>query len=173
MKTFKILFAAVIIAGFATSAMATDDDATAKADARVITAIDVTKFADLQFGQMFPNESKAVDLEGNTEHPLTEDVQAARFDVTASIGSALTLEYTTLPSTLAGPGGATIDITYVSGFGTSNDGTDTTALDVNDENSIDSPADLFYVFLGGTVTSGEGQAPGVYQADITLTATYN
>ncbi len=178
MKTFKILFAAVIIAGFATSAMAqqSDNDNVA-ANAEVLAPIEVTGAENLEFEIVSPGIPKTVNLDGTAEGgTITENEQAARFDITAGNSANVTLSFTSIPGTLAN-GEESLPISYIAAWGTASDYAETfEPVNVTENQPTEattSESGEIYVFLGGTVTPDAAQAQGNYTADITLTVTYN
>ncbi len=175
MKTFKILFAAVIIAGFATSAMAQDIEARAE----VMSPIEIFGQVDLNFSLVAQGIAKSVDLEdGVTGGAAQGDETTGRFRVQADTGSNVSWEFSTLPTVLDRDGGTeTMPISYVAGWSNVEAGTDMQdegAITEDNGHTVNSVVGgEFFVFLGGEVTPAAGQAAGVYEADVTLTAEYN
>jgi hypothetical protein len=186
MKTFKILFAAIIIAGFATSAMAQqNDNANVNAEATVLQQISVANQADLLFALVSPGVDKTIALDDEvTAGTETGGEQAGRFLVSAGASSEITLSFTDIPAVLTRDGGSeTMAINYTSAWGVTTDGsgaantvnvtedalTTISTFPTNDAGGVNG----IYVFLGGTVEPTTGQEAGVYEASIQLTAEYN
>ncbi len=178
MKTFKILFAAVIIAGFATSAMAQQsDNDNVTANAEVLAPIEVDGAENLEFEIVSPGIAKTVNLDGSAEGgTITENEQAARFDITAGGSANVLLSFTTIPGTLSN-GSATLPISYVAAWGTASTYAETFApvnvIEDQTTSATTSESGEIFVFLGGTVTPDVNQAQGNYSSEITLTVTYN
>ncbi len=176
MKTLKILFAALIIAGFATSAMAQDQ---IEARAEVMSPIEIFGQVDLNFSLVAQGIAKSVDLEdGVTGGAAQGDETTGRFRVQADTGSNVSWEFSTLPTVLDRDGGSeTMPITYRAGWSNVEAGTemqDEGAITEGNGHTVNTfVGGEFFVFLGGEVTPAAGQAAGVYEADVTLTAVYN
>lgn len=194
--TVKIMAAVAVMMGFAFNAMGQNATDNATATANVVSTISVTKAQDLNFGQVSVGVDKSVDIDGTATSTGTvtssAGVTVGRFKVYAEAGSNVGLQFTTLPTTLAGPSAATMSIKYVedhagvaknfAGYGTAENAGGATRFDPNSAttvgsgtfptNSLDSKNGI-YVFLGGTVEPQGTQTPGSYTANITLTATYN
>ncbi len=181
----KILFAALIIAAFGMNALAQDTD-DIKAKAIVAAEISVTEEVDLDFRNVVQNVVKTVDTRNAvTAGTATGDETSGQFHVEKGAYTDVNVEFTTLPATLAGPGEATLPISFDNAvFGrlsltVSNDG----GVEFNPTSDIDTDNDgttapffdtaSFRVYLGGSVTPAETQAPGDYEADVTLTVSYN
>ena len=171
MKTLKILFAAVVLVGFTTSALAqnnTDSDSDElNATAVILADLNVTQENDLDFGQLFPGEDSEVALDNES---------AGRFLVDAADGSSVTLELTGLGDlALVGDSETTLPTTFTAGWAEDDeyDNGATEWTDPNQQLSITGTPASFYVFLGGTVTPDPNQTPGTYEKEITLTAEYN
>jgi hypothetical protein len=179
MKTFKILFAAIIIAGFATSAMAQTADIEAKAE--VMSPIEITGLTDLNFSLVAQGIAKSIDLVDEVSGGAAQgDETTGIFQVEAATGSNVSWEFSVLPSALDRDGGSeTMPITYVAGWSNVNDGDGTGmqnegAITQGNGYTVNEVVDgEFFVFLGGEVTPAAGQEAGVYTADVTLTAEYN
>jgi hypothetical protein len=185
--TIKILATLTVVLGFAMGAMAQSghtDNANIAGKAIVLQAMDVTGVTDLDFGWVSPGLAKTINLENvATGGQVGEGTQTTGvFTVSAAPNSNVQVQFTTLPANLAY---LTNDLpigTYTAGYHTANPfsgGTTFTAAtgtqvsvgnfptnDISGSNGI-------YVFIGATVTPGATQAAGTYEANITLTATYN
>lgn len=179
----------VMMTGFITSALA--DGSTASNDitgsATVMQAITVAPSQNMNLGIVSPNLSKTIDLTGNTTGGQAGNgtEAAGRFIVSAGIGTDVVVEYTALPTVLLF-GTEELPIAYTAGYHTaiptvgvafpgttfSAAGTANLYSGVFPNNNISS-ANAIYVFLGATVTPDADQVAGLYEADITLTATYN
>lgn len=176
MKTFKILFAAVIFAGFATTAMAQDIEARAE----VMSPIEIDGQEDLNFRLVAQGITKSVDLEGEVTGGAAQgDETAGRFRVQADTGSNVSWNFSVLPTELpiVGGGFQPLSISYTAGWSNVEAGTDMQdegAITEGNGHTVNSVENgEFFVFLGGTVTPAANQAAGVYEADVTLTAEYN
>ncbi len=171
MKTFKILFAAIIIAGFATSAMAqtNQDTETINANANVLVAMSVNGDRDLEFGDVSPGVNKTIDWNDETNGGI--------FSINAGAGASIEFSFTT-PSELAHTDGTSSGLTISGWDGNWADANDTeeatNSVNFTGANNVTVPStgDIF-IFLGATVEPDNDQVAGSYTAEVTLTAEYN
>ncbi len=176
MKTFKILFAAVIIAGFATSAMA-QNDITARAE--VLAPIEITGQVDLDFLLVSQGTPKTIDLLDNVTGGAAQgDESTGRFRVEAGTGSNVSWQFSVLPEVLDNEDETeTMSISYTAGWSNVEAGTDMQddgVITQGGGHTVNSVEDgEFYVFLGGTVSPDAEQEAGIYTTEVTLTAEYN
>lgn len=187
----KIYFAAlVLMTGFISTVVAEDtDNDVITGSATVMQAITVTPDQNLNLGMISPNVAKTIDLTGKTTGGQASNGTelAGRFIVSAGIGTDVNVQFTTLPSNLVYNTSNNLGITYTAGYhiaiptiGVAFPGTPfTTAATLTNidagifpTNTIGS-ANAIYVFLGATVSPTLTQVAGLYEANITLTATYN
>lgn len=184
----KMLFAAMIIAACGMNAYAQNDDPSddIKARAEVRVLISVSGEQDLEFQNVQVGEIKTVNTrDAVTAGTTSGNEKSGRFDITKGADTDVKVEFTTLPPSLAGPGEASLPISFdnesfgrlsltpiltggfefnpTSSINTSNDG----------GTSVFFNAISFSVFLGGTVTPGAEQAIGTYEEDVILTISYN
>ncbi len=175
MKTLKILFAAIIFVGFATTLKAQDIEARAE----VMSPIEIEGQQDLNFRLVAQGIAKAIDLEGTVTGGAAQgDETVGRFRVQADTGSRVQWTFSVLPTVLDRVGGTeTMPISYTAGWSNVLGGTDMqndAAIIQGGGHTVNSVVNgEFYVFLGGEVTPATGQEAGVYEADVTLTAEYN
>ncbi len=184
----KMLCAAAIIAAFGMNAFAQQDNPTddIKARAEVRVLINVTGAQDLEFQNVQVGEAKTVNTRDEvTAGTSSGDEKSGRFDITKGASTDVKVEFTTLPPSLAGPGEATLPINFDGeAFGRLNlTPILTGGIDFNPTSAINTPNDggtvdffnatAFSVFLGGTVTPEAEQVVGTYDADVTLTVSYN
>ena len=183
MKTFKILFAAIVIAGFASTAIANDPPSVSEnitGRAIVMSPIVINPDGDLDFALVSQGINKTIGFTNNvTAGTSTGGENTGRFHVEAATGSHVSFNFSTLPGILQiGEDGATMPIVYTAAWGNSNDGDeveeDLGAVIQGNGSTVEGVAGgAFYVFLGGTVQPANDQAAGTYTAEITLTAEYN
>lgn len=136
------------------------------------TALAVTNLADLGFGTVVPGTPVTVD-------PATSTV-AGKFELHGARNAQFSASFV-LPAILqAGAGGPTMPVSFGAGSGCQYDRDmqnkcapfdPRTAL-VRRLRNNPPPNDTYYVWIGGTVSPGAAQSPGVYQATITITAVY-
>ncbi len=180
----KFLAAGILLIGFTfnmTAQTTASDQIIGRAE--ILTGITVTKNTNLDFGYVSPGVNKTVAVDGSFL-PLTSNpanVTAGTFLVTAGVAASVQITFT-LPTNLingannlkiedyqasfnstAQPITGAFSYVPVSGSATQVYGTTT---------NFPSTGNL-YVYLGGTVKPTNTQVAGVYQQDITLTATYN
>ena len=188
MKSFKSILIAALSLTVSNGLMAqASQNANINANATVIQGISVTGQEALEFGTVVAGEVKTIELNGdisagdNTSVDGVIGNQAGRFLVSAAATSGVTLSFTNIPNTLSN-GSETMGITYTAGWSNNIDATSTTEVDVTEAVTTDiisfpendlSGTNGIYVFLGGTVTAVSGQAPGVYTAEVTMSAVYN
>ncbi len=175
MKTFKILFATAIIAGFsiATFAQEATDEITASANILQFVAIDDTK--DLEFGDV--NIADAA-----THQVSNNDEGAGRFDINTN--TELVLNFV-LPSALNGTSGlalsteASLPISFsATDARLSNGVADDVNVNPNEGITVASGTNgdfvpgEFSVFIGGGLAPDANQASGEYEGTITLNIEY-
>lgn len=187
----KIYFAAlVLMTGFISTAVAEDtDNDVITGSATVMQAITVTPDQNLNLGMVSPNVSKTIDLTGKTTGGQASNGTefTGRFIVSAGIGTDVNVQFTTLPPNLVYNTSNDLAIAYTAGYhtvipsvGVAFPGTTFStaatltniAAGVFPTNTIVS-ANAIYVFLGATVSPTANQLAGLYEGNITLTATYN
>jgi hypothetical protein len=182
--TIKIFATLAVVLGFAMGAMAQSDNDQIAGKAIVLQAMDVTGVTDLDFGWVSPGLAKTIDLEnvatGGQVGVGTESTGV--FTVSAAAGSDVQIQFTNLPANLEyGSEELPIDA-YTAGYDTEDPFdagttfTPATGIRVNTgvfPTNVIGSVNGIYVFIGATVTPDASQAAGTYEADITLTATYN
>jgi hypothetical protein len=188
MKKINFLFALALVMGLGMSAFSqSTDNANVLGKALVLQGIDVTGITPLDFGWVSPGLAKTIDLENvATGGQVGEGTQSTGvFTVSAAAGSNVQLQFTTLPVHLSYLTNQLSIGDYAAGYHTANPftgGTTFTAAtgtQVADGSFPTNPiglepaVNLIYVFIGATVTPITEQASGAYEANITLTATYN
>ncbi len=177
MKTFKILFAAIIIAGFATSAMASSDEDTATASAVILTEMSVEKNEDINFGSILADATADINPALN---PTTgaasagaggfgSDTAIGKF--TISTGGQANVKFSWDSTDLDGTG-PDIGFAPTVSFGTTDGDFGGEEIENDDVEEIPA-AGVGYIWVGGTLTVAAGQDPGAYQGSFTLTAEYN
>lgn len=190
MKKMKFLFALALMMGFGLSAFAQvtpqSDNADIKGLANVVAQVAVTKFSDLDFKNVAPGVVKTINFVNTVTAGTTNGGETTgRFDITKGANTQVTLEFTALPTSLDGTGGAsgnTLPISYTTQLFKES----TTAHPIAppaqgntvivQNSSTTAPyyaTDAFQLDLGGTVTPATTQVAGAYEGVITLTATYN
>ncbi len=178
MKTFKILFAAIIIAGFATSAMAqTTDNDTATASAVILTEMSVENAEDINFGSILadaanpltPNLNPVTGAATGGAGSFSSDTSIGKFVITT--GGQANVKFSWVSNDLDGPG-PDLGFTPSVSFGLTDGDNGGTIIDNDDVEEIEA-AGIGYIWVGGTISVAAGQAPGSYTGDFTLTAEYN
>lgn len=143
-------------------AVSAQDNATMTVTATVLGPINVAVDQALDFGDVLP---------GVTYSVLSSDVgSAGRFAITGNGTSEVDLDLGVLPAALS-DGTNDIAITWNAGFGataTAQDGSFVPASGA----TTNLVGGALWVFLGGEITPAVDQAPGAYDADVTLTVTY-
>ena len=180
MKTFKILFAALIISGFATSAMATDNQATASAEATVLQDISVLKVTDIDFGGVAANadEPNLDPISGDVTHAGLGDfgTSIGKFTIEGTAGAEVAITFSTDVVDLTLDGGTetieyTPEFSYLHGI---NEATLFGGSTLESNETLDSEG-KGSIFVGGSLAGLDGADAGVYQNNeaISITVEYN
>jgi len=178
-KTFDFFVVVTFLVSFTVRATAQNignDKITGKA--QVVQTIIVAKQVDLNFGFVAQGSNKTIGLTNNVSGIPNYGTQTTgRFLVSAAAGSNVDLTFTTPTNLTSGSNNLLIqDYTY--GWHTVNafaGGTIFTGgtTDITVPTNVVESANGIYVFIGATVKPQISQTIGSYEADITLTATYN
>ncbi len=159
------VLSAVLAAAFSFGAatLEAQNSANINATATVLSALNVTGAANLQFGNVTPGVNKTIAI---------ADAGAGRFDVVKAASSGLNLSFT-LPATLA-DGGNTLPIgTWTGAWNTSATTAGATAFAPATGTSTASTAGTtISVYVGATVTPAVAQAAGSYTGTVTMSAVY-
>jgi hypothetical protein len=146
--------------------------------AEVIQTIIVAKQVDLNFGFVAQGSNKTIGLTNNVSGIPNHGTQTTgRFLVSAAAATNVDLTFTTPSNLTSGSNNLPIE-DYTYGWHTANTfagGTTFTGgtTDITVPTNFVESANSFYVFIGATVKPQVSQTIGTYEADITLTATYN
>ncbi len=174
MKTFKILFAAIIIAGFATSAMAQDTPITSNANltasAQIIVEVDVNKVSDLAFGEVAPNTNPTIDPVDNDNNTNETGASMGKFSVTATPFTNFQVSWTSSNlSHTTETGAADLVFTPKVAITSDNDATEG-GLFTSGEEYISDEEGVDYFLIGGDIVVPTGAFAGTYDSVFTLTA---
>jgi hypothetical protein len=186
MKTTKFFVVLTLALGFALSVSAQSDNDNVLGKALVLQAMNVTGITALDFGWVSPGLEKTIDLVNvATGGQVGEGTETTGvFSVSAAAGSNVQIQFTTLPENLVSSSLDNLPIgTYTAGYHTADPFTGGTTFTPGTGTQVSSgnfptqdiggSVNGIYVFIGATVTPGATQASGAYEANITLTATYN
>ncbi len=181
MKTFKILFAAIIIAGFATTAFASDTDNDAiTASAQIVVDISVDQEQDLNFGtDLVPNTNPKFDVtDSDNNEDLGAGATVGRFvvDATAWANFKVTFNYSDLVHTTEDEAD---DLAFTPMVAINQDGEDTGTIFYNDGSfdaafeggvyTVDEEGEDYFI-IGGNIVIPTGAFAGTYESEFTLTA---
>ncbi|TVR43424.1 MAG: DUF4402 domain-containing protein [Bacteroidia bacterium] len=176
MKTFKIIFAAVIIAGFATSAMAQNGNrqsAEAEAKAVVLAELTLEKTEDINWGQVArgdnPNLNPVTGEATNGAGINNSTTAIGRFILTGEGGASILVGWE--KEDLTGPGDA-IGFTPAVSYGTGDTDFGGSIITDGSTQAIDGDG-TNYFWVGGTIDVAADQTAGEYQGEFTLTVEYN
>lgn len=140
---------------------------TVNATATVNAAISVASTHTLTFGAVTQNVSKTISA---------TDINAGQLVFSGSPSSPASVTFTSIPSQLVGPGGASLPIDTFSGyFNTSNSpsgGTSFIPSPVAQAAGVSSPSGQLYIFFGATVHPALEQPTGAYRATIVMQVAY-
>ena len=141
--------------------------ATVTATATVNAAITVTSTRTLSFGSVTQNEAKTI----SAAVP-----GAGQLVFTGAPSSPASVAFLTIPTTLLGPGGATLRIDGFSGFfngaNTTAGGTAFTPSTAAQAAGVSSTTGQLYIFFGATVHPAIDQPTGPYSATVVLQVAY-
>lgn len=163
----SILTAALLGAGVST-ATAQTAQGNIQALAQVLTALQVAADEDLDFGLVVQGIAKTVDPSAPAS-----GTTSGQFTITGQPSQAVSVTFTLLPATLTS-GVNTLPITYTGVHHTSSTpggGTAFTPSTGVNSTPLSGTGNL-YIFLGGTVTPGGGQASGSYSGTVTMEVAY-
>ena len=167
MARTRLAFLAAAVALAAARPAAAQQSNTINATATVVTPLAVSSVSSLAFGTVYPGVNKTVNY--------TDATNGGKFSVTGYAGAQVAVSFT-LPTTLAGPSGATLPIdTWSAYHNTTNDAASGgTAFDpsLGGPTTALSTAGNLYVFLGARVTPAPTQAAGAYLSTVTMTVAY-
>ena len=177
MKTFKILFAAIIIAGFATTAMAQQEgnrqSETAEATAVVLAELTLEVDEDINWGQVARGDNpnlNPVTGEATDGAGINNSTTAiGRFILTGEGGASILVGWE--KEDLDGPGDDIVFTPAVS-YGTGDTDFGGTIITDGSTQSIDG-AGTNYFWVGGTINVAANQTAGTYEGEFTLTVEYN
>jgi hypothetical protein len=198
MKKNNFLFALALVMGLGMSAFAQEpipqsDQDVIVGKAEVVAQVVVTQLQDLIFGMVTPGNTKTISsagavIAGTAGTGFTIDAEkVGQFSVSKGLNTQVTLGFT-LPTVLIYDLNKELPINFTDAEGvklaklTNFNGVQSDLLFTPGagmvvENSGATQEyfadDDFKVFIGGTVVPAVGQVAGVYEGEITLTATYN
>jgi hypothetical protein len=135
---------------------------TINATATVLSAITVAAGKDLQFGSVTPGVNKVVAI---------TDAGAGRFDVTKAAATAVALTFTLPANLTAGANNLPIG-SWTGGWNTSNSPVGATGFTPSATATNTASTGNIWVFIGGTVSPGGGQAAGAYTGTVTMQVAY-
>lgn len=140
---------------------------TVTATASVNAAIVVSSTRTLTFGAVTQNTAKTISA---------TDPNAGQLVFSGAPSSPASVTFTSIPSALTGPGGASLPIDNFSGyFNTSNTpagGTAFTPSPVAQAAGVSSATGQLYIFFGATVHPSVEQPTGAYTATIVMQVAY-
>ncbi len=176
MKTFKILFAAVIIAGFATTAMANDP---ITASANVIDEIEFVAgdAQDMNFGVLRVGQNKILTLQsdGSVEASgaageLTTGIQPGIVAFTVGLNANITINFSAAGD-ITDDLDAQYNVFWNNEGGTPGDNQFVTTAS-NGNTTFSTTTEKIWVYVDGQIDA-TGAEVGAYQDDLTITAEYN
>ncbi len=172
MKTFKILFAALIIAGFATTANANDQDTEVSASAFVLDQLEVEKDTDVDFGNVSQGITAILNVADGTTTDAGANAVFGKLDITGSEDANLFISFPALVL-LEGPG-ADLEYSPALKFSLSDDIEDAgqTVTAAGSVHLLDEVTEAF-VHIGGSLEVPAAQAVGAYAGTFDVTIVYN
>ncbi|MFP4691802.1 MAG: DUF4402 domain-containing protein [Bacteroidales bacterium] len=182
MKTLKILFAVVIITGFASSAVGQDNpDTSIDASATIFSTITITGTQDINFGGVEAN-SDIAELDPQNSNTVNfaglggVDAQLGIFDITGENNASITITVDESKVQLTN-GDNQIDFTpeFAYAQGNTNADGDDGLSNGNGNNKTLSAEGKGQVFVGGELGDRTGEPAGLYENKeaITVSVEYN
>lgn len=174
MRKLLFLISLLAVMAFATQKMNAQVSATAETTAKIVTGLQITKEADLNFGSMFSPKNG-----GGT---VTVDVNNQRAATGVQLATVAGEAITAAQFKVIGQPNATFTITFPYSFNVTNtDGSGSTMLVDNfTYNNITSPSTLdangnLTIKVGATLHVYDYQAVGIYKntTDLKITVAYN
>ena len=174
MRKLLFLISLCAVMSFATQKMDAQVSATAETTAKIVTRLQITKEADLNFGSMFSPKSG-----GGT---VTVDVNNQRTATGVQLATVSGEAVTAAEFKVAGSPKSTVTITFPYSFSVTNtDGSGSSMLeDVFTYNDITSPSTLdgsgnLTIKVGARLNVYNYQAVGIYKntSDLKITVAYN
>ncbi len=136
------------------------------ATATILAGLEIRPDTDLAFGELVPGVARTV---------FNSDADAAQFVVAGAPGATVNLVFTALPTSLAGPGGATLPVAFSSsaaGFGPASR-TVAQSFDPGSAQVASMGTGTLYIMLGGTASPAPTQTAGSYSGTVTLQVSYS
>jgi hypothetical protein len=174
MKTkFKVLFAAVLLAGIGGSAFAqTVASTTLTANATVVTALSIAQTQALSFGNL-----SATTTGGIVVHPQgtgNSNVTNSAIGKMTITGSGTLSISITPPTSITLAKGEDTMVATLTVYGNTTDASGTAlALTTGTGNTKALVDGAYYLFVGGTIPALTNQATGAYSGTGTFSVTYN
>ncbi len=173
MKTLKILFAAVIIAGFAINTYADDTNQDVEVAATIIAELSTTKLTDLNFGGVVAGTNATMNpINGNTANVGQNDIDAGfgKISIDGLSGRNITVGFDGIDLT-GGDGGE--NIPYTPSIALGSDDENVGGLAVTSGAPISLPADESFLYVGGSISPDINQRAGVYTGEMTISIDYS
>ncbi len=174
MKTFKILFAAVLFFAISTGINAQDantDNASINASATVFTPISIAMGSHLAFGNIAQNETAAIALDGTATNAgyLESTTSVGLFNITGSQVEGTQIQFTGITEeiTLNGPDNNTLTVAAVWEYETDGD-TETPT----DSGNYDLTEGAGILRVAGSIDVGTA-AEGTYETTVQITVEYS
>jgi len=192
--TIRIFATLVLLAGFAVSASAQQtDDAVIQGRAEVVAQVVVNNLQNLSFGMVTPGVTKTISTLGTVIRGtsgvglIVGNEAAGRFSITKGANTQVTLTWNTptvltrnvapnetMPISFADVALDKMARLHIATPATNHSWTLGQLVVANTGDTAPFfAATAFDVFVGGSVSPVAGQVAGVYEGNITLTATYN
>jgi Domain of unknown function (DUF4402) len=163
------LAGAALLLGVMSTAQAQATPATASIPAQAVvqTALTAATVRGLDFGSTFGGIAKTI---------LPSDVSSGEVAFTGGPDAEITVTFTTLPATLAGPG-TPLPLTYGANAAATNPAGTRTGASTFDPTvprtvRLNTTTGLLSLYLGGTVTPPANQAAGTYTGTVNVSAAY-
>jgi hypothetical protein len=168
MKTFKTIFAALILAALTTAATA-QENVNATASAQVVVELDVEKLQDINFGDVALNATAVLDVVGGAHENVSgAAVSVGKFSVTATQYASIDISWT---NTTLAHSTEDLELDYTPAVARTTDEGATTGEPFTAGEIIANEADYF--LIGGSLVVPTGANAGTYEGTFTLTAEIN
>ncbi|AXJ00388.1 hypothetical protein CYPRO_1123 [Cyclonatronum proteinivorum] len=146
--------------------------ATISVTGTVILGLTIEGVLDLVFDDIVAGDPKTINLDGTaTGASVTGEEQAGKFRIDTR--GNFTLEFVDLPNEMIGPDGASMPVSFFSGWSEDDDGANATnPVETGAPTPVLVPESEVFVFLGATVEPPPTQTLGQYETTVTLRATF-
>jgi len=169
-----LVCATAMLVGFSTMTSAQPSEQ-ASVSATVLSALTVTRNADLDFKNVLPGFNKSVAADGTPTYGAGGSGEtAAKFTIAGAASRAVTLNFTTPTNLSSGSDNLIISFANLGVYNTTDSPSGGTSFTPSSSTAATlSSSGNLYIYLGGQVQPTYGQATGTYTGTVTVSVTYS